>query len=66
MWSIIVGKYNLLGEFQKLKDMFLMGRGELFATFLDTAKHLLNKPIDQNFEYSIFVLRCEKKILFFF
>ena len=55
MWSIIVGKYNLLGEFQKLKDMFLMGRGELFATFLDTAKHLLNKPIDQNFEYSKFI-----------
>ncbi|RNA08426.1 gamma-tubulin complex component 4 isoform X2 [Brachionus plicatilis] len=53
VWSIIVGKYNLLGEFHKLKDMFLMGRGELFATFLDTAKNLLNKPIDQNFEYNI-------------
>ncbi|CAF0716055.1 unnamed protein product, partial [Brachionus calyciflorus] len=53
VWSLIVGKYNLFGEFQKLKDMFLMGRGELFATFLDTAKPLLNKPLDQNFEYNI-------------
>jgi hypothetical protein len=49
---LIVEKYSLLEEFQKLKYMFLIGRGELFATFLDTSKALLNKPVDANFEYS--------------
>jgi hypothetical protein len=42
-----------LSEFQKLKDMFLIGRGELYATFFESAKTLLNKQVDQNFEYSI-------------
>lgn len=39
-------------EFQKLKDMYLISRGELFATFLESSKSILNKPVDQNFEYS--------------
>lgn len=33
--------------------MFLIGRGELFATFFDTAKTLLNKVADQTLEYGI-------------
>lgn len=45
-------KYNLLDEFQKLKDMYLIGRGELFATFLEASKSMLNKQVDHNFEYS--------------
>ncbi len=49
---MIVNKYNLFEELTKLKDMFLIGRGELFATFLDSSKELLNKQIDPNFEYS--------------
>ena len=49
-----MNKYNLISEFQKLKDMFLINRGELFATFLESSKLLLNKQIDANFEYSIF------------
>jgi hypothetical protein len=53
VWSLIVEKYNLLNEFQKLKDMFLIARGELFSTFFDSAKSLLNKQVDQNLEYSI-------------
>jgi hypothetical protein len=52
VWALIVQKYNLLEEFQKLKYMFLLGRGELIATFLETSKHLLNKQVDSNFEYS--------------
>ena len=52
MWSLIVNKYNLIGEFQKLKDMFLIGRGELFSLFLESATNLLNKPVDQSLEYS--------------
>ena len=52
VWSLIVYKYNLIGEFQKLKDMFLIGRGELFSTFLESATDLLNKVDDQNLEYS--------------
>ena len=52
VWSLIVEKYNLINEFIKLKEMFLIGRGELFATFLDSTKDLLNKPIEINFEYS--------------
>lgn len=53
VWSLIVNKYNLLGEFQKLKDMFLIGRGELFSTFLESATSTLNKVVDQTLEYSI-------------
>lgn len=54
VWHLVVEKYNLLEEFQKIKDMYLIGRGELFATFLESSKALLNKNVDQNFEYSIF------------
>ena len=53
VWSLIVYKYNLIGEFQKLKDMFLIGRGELFATFLESASGLLNKVVDSSLEYSV-------------
>ena len=53
VWSLIVEKYNLLSEFQKLKDMFLIGRGELYATFFESAKALLNKQVDQNFEFVV-------------
>ncbi len=53
VWSLIVYKYNLIGEFHKLKDMFLIGRGELFATFLESATGLLNKVVDSSLEYSI-------------
>ena len=35
--------------------MFLIGRGELFATFLESSKELLDKQIDVNFEYSKFM-----------
>ena len=49
---MIVNKYNLIGEFQKLKDMFLISRGELFATFLESSTNLLNKVVDQSLEYS--------------
>jgi len=53
VWHLIVYKYNLIGEFQKLKDMFLIGRGELFATFLESASGLLNKVVDSSLEYSV-------------
>lgn len=53
VWSLIVNKYNLIGEFQKLKDMFLIGRGELFSTFFESAANLLSKVVDQSLEYSI-------------
>ena len=33
--------------------MFLIGRGELFATFFESAKSLLNKLVDPSLEYSI-------------
>ena len=54
VWSLIVEKYNLFNEFLKLKDMFLIGRGELFATFIESSKDLLDRKIDTNFEYSMF------------
>jgi hypothetical protein len=32
--------------------MYLLGRGELFTTFIEASKLLLNKLVDTNFEYS--------------
>jgi hypothetical protein len=37
--------------------MFLINRGELFATFLESSKQLLNKQVDTNFEYSMLNLK---------
>ena len=43
--------------------MFLIGRGELFATFLESSKELLDKQIDVNFEYSKFIYFYTLKIV---
>jgi hypothetical protein len=37
--------------------MYLVGRGELFATFIDAGKSLLNKLVDANFDYSLLKFR---------
>lgn len=63
-WNIIVNKYDLTAELQKLKDMYFLGRGELFATFVDSlkdfierqSKHSVTKQNDAHFEFNVPVI----------
>lgn len=35
---------SVLFSFQIIKDFYLLGRGELFQAFIDTAQHMLKTP----------------------
>jgi gamma-tubulin complex component 4 len=44
LWLLLVKEANLIGSLQTLKEFFLLGRGELFLTFIDTASSFMNQP----------------------
>jgi gamma-tubulin complex component 4 len=44
LWKLLVEEADLIGHVQIMKDMFLLGRGELFLSFIDMADTLLKQP----------------------
>ncbi|XP_067871650.1 gamma-tubulin complex component 4 isoform X3 [Heterodontus francisci] len=44
LWKLVVEEAGLLGQLKIIKDFYLLGRGELFQAFIDSAQHLLNTP----------------------
>lgn len=44
LWQLIVGETDLPSHLRIMKDFFLLGRGELFLTFIDQAQTLLRTP----------------------
>uniref|UniRef100_A0A4W3HPF0 Gamma-tubulin complex component n=1 Tax=Callorhinchus milii TaxID=7868 RepID=A0A4W3HPF0_CALMI len=44
LWKLMVNEADLLGQLKIIKDFYLLGRGELFQAFLDSAQHLLKTP----------------------
>lgn len=44
LWKLVVEEADLLTHLQLVKNMFLLGRGELFLAFIDTADHLMRVP----------------------
>lgn len=44
--KLVVKDSGLVNQLRIMKDFYLLGRGELFLTFIDKASHLLrNSPI---------------------
>uniref|UniRef100_A0A8C4QKY4 Gamma-tubulin complex component n=1 Tax=Eptatretus burgeri TaxID=7764 RepID=A0A8C4QKY4_EPTBU len=41
LWKLVVEEADLLGQLKVMKDFFLLGRGELFQAFIDTAQQSL-------------------------
>ena len=44
LWTLVVEEADLYGQLRIMKDFFLLGRGELFLTFIDKAQLLLMAP----------------------
>ncbi|XP_069758610.1 gamma-tubulin complex component 4 isoform X3 [Narcine bancroftii] len=44
LWKLLVEEAGLLGQLKIIKDFYLLGRGELFQAFIDSAQHLLKTP----------------------
>lgn len=44
LWKLVVEEAGLLGQLKIIKDFYLLGRGELFQAFIDSAQHLLKTP----------------------
>lgn len=44
LWKLMVEESDLLGQLKIIKDFYLLGRGELFQAFIDTAQHMLKTP----------------------
>ena len=41
LWKLMVQEADLFGQLRVIKDFYLLGRGELFLTFIDQAMPLL-------------------------
>ncbi|ETE71202.1 Gamma-tubulin complex component 4, partial [Ophiophagus hannah] len=44
LWKLMVEEADLIGQLKVIKDFYLLGRGELFQAFIDTAQHMLKTP----------------------
>uniref|UniRef100_A0A8D0KKU6 Gamma-tubulin complex component n=1 Tax=Salvator merianae TaxID=96440 RepID=A0A8D0KKU6_SALMN len=44
LWKLMVEESDLIGQLKIIKDFYLLGRGELFQAFIDTAQHMLKAP----------------------
>ncbi|XP_070619651.1 gamma-tubulin complex component 4 [Erythrolamprus reginae] len=44
LWKLMVEESDLIGQLKVIKDFYLLGRGELFQAFIDTAQHMLKTP----------------------
>ncbi|GAB6032472.1 Gamma-tubulin complex component 4 [Chamberlinius hualienensis] len=53
LWKLVVESSDLINHLQALKDMFLLGRGELFLDFLDKTDHLMSLPPSTSIEHDI-------------
>ncbi|ESN90925.1 hypothetical protein HELRODRAFT_182517 [Helobdella robusta] len=42
--NLMVDEADIQSNLRRFKDFFLIGRGELFLTFIDQSQHLLSKP----------------------
>ena len=53
LWTLCVDHANLVSMFHTLKDFFLLGRGELYQTFIDEANDLLKNPPTKVTEHDV-------------
>lgn len=53
LWQVVVEEVKLLSHLHIIKDFYLLGRGELFFTFIDQANGLLSIPPSSSTEYDV-------------
>jgi len=53
LWKLMVQEADLFGQLRVIKDFYLLGRGELFLTFIDQAMPLLSGPPNSKTEGDI-------------
>ncbi|XP_073907091.1 gamma-tubulin complex component 4-like [Castor canadensis] len=53
LWKLMVEESDLLGQLKIIKDFYLLGRGELFQAFIDTAQHMLKTPATAGTEHDV-------------
>lgn len=53
LWKLMVQEADLIGQLKVIKDFYLLGRGELFLTFIDQAMPLLCVPPNSKTEHDI-------------
>ncbi|XP_063305026.1 gamma-tubulin complex component 4 isoform X1 [Pelobates fuscus] len=66
LWKLMVEESDLLGQLKIIKDFYLLGRGELFQAFIDTAQHMLKTPPTAVTEHDVnvaFQLSAHKVLL---
>jgi len=53
LWTLCVDHAHLVSMFHTLKDFYLLGRGELYQTFIDEANDLLKNPPTKVTEHDV-------------
>ncbi|XP_074651183.1 gamma-tubulin complex component 4-like [Tubulanus polymorphus] len=55
LWHMVLEENHLYTHLQVMKDMYLLGRGELFLAFIDTCneRQLLNHPPNANTQHDV-------------
>ncbi|XP_054711402.1 gamma-tubulin complex component 4-like [Uloborus diversus] len=53
LWQLIVKKANVIDHLKIMKDFYLLGRGELFLSFIDKASNLLRMPVTTTAESDV-------------
>ncbi|KAL4227566.1 Gamma-tubulin complex component 4 [Mactra antiquata] len=66
LWKILVEDADLLHHLRIIKDFYLLGRGELYLAFIDSAQHLLRVPATATTEHDVNAayLRSARNVLF--
>lgn len=53
LWKLVVEDADLFRHLKLLKEMYLLGRGELYLTFIDHAYNMMKGPASNNVAYDI-------------
>jgi len=54
LWLLVVKNADFLSHLRTMKDFFLLGRGELFLTFIDKANLMLSVPLSRSTHHGVF------------
>jgi len=54
LWSLVVVNADFLSHLRTMKEFFLLGRGELFLTFIDKANSMLCVPSSSTTKHGVF------------
>lgn len=53
LWTVIVTENHLITHLFKLKDFFLLGKGEFYQTFIESSATMMNSPVTSRSQIDI-------------